>query len=124
MRAGSFPGPQDDRGEPSAMLDGQMAGKEFLCGPRFTLADMLLYCWIDFGGQIGQPLDPATPPSRHGLPASVSGRRCRLRGPRVPDAVHVQIIVIASGAKQSTLAFLLPHGLLRFARNDVERAGT
>ena len=26
--------------------------------------------------------------------------------------------VIASGAKQSTLAFLLPHGLLRCARND------
>jgi glutathione S-transferase len=40
-------------------LDGQIAGKEFLCGPRFTLADMLLYCWIDFGGQVGQPLDPA-----------------------------------------------------------------
>jgi glutathione S-transferase len=40
-------------------LDGQMAGKEFLCGPRFTLADMVLYCWIDFGGQVGQPLDPA-----------------------------------------------------------------
>jgi hypothetical protein len=26
--------------------------------------------------------------------------------------------VIASEAKQSSLAFLLPHGLLRFARND------
>jgi glutathione S-transferase len=40
-------------------LDGQMAGKEFLCGPRFTLADMMLYSWLDFGNQIGQPLDPA-----------------------------------------------------------------
>ena len=40
-------------------LDGQMAGKQYLCGKRFTLADMLLYCWIDFGGQVGQPLDPA-----------------------------------------------------------------
>jgi hypothetical protein len=28
------------------------------------------------------------------------------------------LTVIASEAKQSTLAFLLPHGLLRFARND------
>jgi glutathione S-transferase len=40
-------------------LNGQMAGKEFLCGPRFTLADMVLYCWVDFGGQVGQPLDLA-----------------------------------------------------------------
>jgi hypothetical protein len=28
------------------------------------------------------------------------------------------LAVIASGAKQSTLAFSLPHGLLRCARND------
>jgi glutathione S-transferase len=40
-------------------LNGQIAGKEFICGQRFTLADILLYCWIDFGGQVGQPLDPA-----------------------------------------------------------------
>ena len=40
-------------------LNGQIAGKEYLCGKRFTLADILLYCWIDFGGQVGQPLDPA-----------------------------------------------------------------
>jgi hypothetical protein len=26
---------------------------------RFTLADILLHCWIDFGGQVGQPLDAA-----------------------------------------------------------------
>ena len=38
-------------------LNGQMAGKEFICGSRFTLADILLYCWLDFGGQVGQPLD-------------------------------------------------------------------
>jgi glutathione S-transferase len=36
-----------------------MAGKDYLCGKRFTLADILLYCWLDFGGQVGQPLDPA-----------------------------------------------------------------
>jgi glutathione S-transferase len=40
-------------------LNGQMAGKRYLCGARFTLADILLYCWIDFGNQVGQPLDPA-----------------------------------------------------------------
>jgi glutathione S-transferase len=40
-------------------VDGQMAAREFLCGSRFTLADMLLYCILDFGGKVGQPLDPA-----------------------------------------------------------------
>jgi len=39
-------------------LDGQMAGKEWLCGRRFTLADILLFCFLDFGGQVGQPLNP------------------------------------------------------------------
>ena len=40
-------------------LNEQIADKPFLCGARFTLADILLYCWIDFGGQVGQPLDAA-----------------------------------------------------------------
>jgi glutathione S-transferase len=39
-------------------LDGQMAGKEYVTGNRFTLADILLYCFLDFGGQVGQPLNP------------------------------------------------------------------
>jgi glutathione S-transferase len=39
-------------------LNGQMAdGREWICGKRFTLADILLYCWLDFGNQVGQPLD-------------------------------------------------------------------
>lgn len=40
-------------------LDGQIAGREFVCGKRFSLADILLYCFVDFGGQVGQPLDAA-----------------------------------------------------------------
>jgi glutathione S-transferase len=41
-------------------LNAQMAdGRQYLCGKRFTLADILLYCWLDFGNQVGQPLDPA-----------------------------------------------------------------
>ena len=40
-------------------LDGQIAGKQFLCGDRFTLADIKLYCWLDFGNQVGQPMDEA-----------------------------------------------------------------
>lgn len=39
-------------------LDGEMAGKEFVCGKRFTLADILLFCFIDFGNSVGQPLNP------------------------------------------------------------------
>ncbi len=41
-------------------LEGQMAdGRTYICGNRFTLADIHLYCMLDFGGQVGQPLDPA-----------------------------------------------------------------
>jgi glutathione S-transferase len=39
-------------------LDGQMVGKEFVCGNRFTLADVLLYCFVAFGNNVGQPLNP------------------------------------------------------------------
>jgi glutathione S-transferase len=39
-------------------LDGQMAGRDWLCGKRFTLADIHLYCFLDFGAQVGQPLNP------------------------------------------------------------------
>jgi glutathione S-transferase len=37
-------------------LDGELAGKEFICGRRFTLADILLFAFLDFGAQVGQPL--------------------------------------------------------------------
>ena len=40
-------------------LDGQMAGRTYLCGDRFTVADIVLYCWLDFAGHVDQPLDPA-----------------------------------------------------------------
>ena len=39
-------------------LDGQLEGREFLCGGRFTLADILLYCFLEFGNAVGQPLAP------------------------------------------------------------------
>ncbi len=41
-------------------LNDQMAdGRDYMCGKRFTLADILLYCSIEFGNQVGQPLDTA-----------------------------------------------------------------
>ena len=39
-------------------LDGLIAGKTWIAGDRFTLADILLYAFLDFGGQVGQPLNP------------------------------------------------------------------
>ncbi len=42
-----------------AWLDRLMDGKAFVAGDRFTVADVILYCALDFGGTVGQALDPA-----------------------------------------------------------------
>ncbi|MGH6993562.1 MAG: glutathione S-transferase family protein [Caulobacteraceae bacterium] len=42
-----------------AWLDKQMAGRPFVVGDRFTLADIVLFSFLDFGAQVGQKLDPA-----------------------------------------------------------------
>ena len=42
-----------------AWLDGLVAGRQWVVGDRFTLADILLYVFVEFGAQVGQPLDPA-----------------------------------------------------------------
>jgi glutathione S-transferase len=39
-------------------LDGQMAAKAFLCGERFTLADIHLYCFLSFAIDRGVALEP------------------------------------------------------------------
>ncbi len=44
--------------EKLAWLDGLMEGRTFICGDRFTLADILLFSILEFGGAVGQPLDP------------------------------------------------------------------
>ena len=40
-------------------LDGQLEGKEFIAGKRFTVADIILYCALDFGAGVGQKIDPS-----------------------------------------------------------------
>lgn len=40
-------------------LDGQLEGKQFVVGNRFTVADIILYCALDFGGGVGQKIDPS-----------------------------------------------------------------
>ena len=37
-------------------LDGQMQGRTFICGDRFSLADILLFAFLAFGAQVGQPI--------------------------------------------------------------------
>ena len=45
--------------EKLSWLDGLIAGRQYITGDKFSLADILLYSFLDFGGQVGQPLDPA-----------------------------------------------------------------
>ncbi len=45
--------------EKLAWLDGLTAGRQWIVGDRFTLADILLFVFVEFGAQVGQPLDPA-----------------------------------------------------------------
>ena len=45
--------------EKLAWLDAQIAGRDWIVGNRFTLADVLLYGFVDFGATVGQPIDPA-----------------------------------------------------------------
>ena len=40
-------------------LDGQLAGKTWICGDRMTLADIMLYVFVDFAGQVNQAVNPA-----------------------------------------------------------------
>ncbi len=39
-------------------LDRQMNGNTWICGDRFTMADILLYCFLRFGASVGQEINP------------------------------------------------------------------
>ena len=41
-----------------AWLDKQLEGKEFICGDRFSLADIMFYCFLHFGSTVGQSINP------------------------------------------------------------------
>jgi glutathione S-transferase len=41
-----------------AWIDKLLDGKEFLAGKRMTLADILLFGFLDFGAAVGQPINP------------------------------------------------------------------
>ena len=40
--------------EKIAWLNGEMEGKDYICGDRFSLADVMLFCFITFGATVGQ----------------------------------------------------------------------
>ncbi|MEI9982008.1 MAG: glutathione S-transferase family protein [Aliidongia sp.] len=40
-------------------LDGLIAGRSFICGEKLTLADFVLFAFLDFGSNVGQKIDPA-----------------------------------------------------------------
>lgn len=39
-----------------AKVDADLQERQWICGDRFTLADILLFCFVEFGGQVGQPI--------------------------------------------------------------------
>ncbi|MCO6414995.1 glutathione S-transferase N-terminal domain-containing protein [Siccirubricoccus sp. KC 17139] len=41
-----------------AKLDQMLAGRQFVCQERLTLADILLFAFLDFGNQVRQPINP------------------------------------------------------------------
>ena len=40
-------------------FDAQLAGRTTIVPGRFTLADVVLFSFAEFGGMVGQPIDPA-----------------------------------------------------------------
>lgn len=42
-----------------AWFDGQLATRETIVPGRFTLADIVLFAFLEFGGMVGQAIDPA-----------------------------------------------------------------
>ncbi len=59
-RIHTIPGAADDlkqiAQEKLAWLDGLIEGRDFLAGDAYTLADILLFAFLEFGAQVGQPL--------------------------------------------------------------------
>ena len=39
-------------------LDGLIAGRQWIAGDRFSLADILLFVFLEFGASVGQPMNP------------------------------------------------------------------
>jgi len=64
-----------------AWLEPQLADKTYICGERFTLADIQLFCFVEFGTMVGQGI-PADLPNLQGWYERVAGR------PSVAASLH------------------------------------
>lgn len=53
------PGLKEKAAKALVWLDGLMAGREYVGGSKLGLADIVLYCCLDFAKDVGQPLNPA-----------------------------------------------------------------
>lgn len=70
-------------------LDGMFGSGPWLCGARFTAADIWLYVWLDFGASVGQPFDRGLPhvgPWFDRVAARPSAERSRALLPAGPAA--------------------------------------
>lgn len=45
--------------EKLSWLDALIANHDYVCGDRFSLADIMLFCFLEFGQQVGQPFEPS-----------------------------------------------------------------
>ncbi len=61
-RIRTIPAASDDlkliASENLAWLDGDLETRPFIVGDRFTLPDITLFAFLEFGATVGQPLDP------------------------------------------------------------------
>jgi glutathione S-transferase len=62
-------------------LDAQIAGRDFIAGDSFSLADITLYCFLDFAPGVGQPVDPSL--------ANIAAWNARVAArPSAEDSIH------------------------------------
>ena len=52
------PGLKQLAAERLAWIDGLIEGQDFVCGAHITMADIMLFAFLDFATKVGQPLDP------------------------------------------------------------------
>lgn len=72
-------------------LDGMFGAGPYLCGARFTAADIWLYVWLDFGDTVQQPFDRGLPrigPWFERVAARPGAARSRELLPATPDATR------------------------------------
>ena len=69
-----------------AWMNALMEGKQYVCGDRVTIADLVLYCCADFAAGIGQSIDPSLQ-NINGWFARIDARpsaRASLHPPNIP----------------------------------------